>query len=64
MLGNILKLQSKFESAANAFQKAITLDNKFSEAYNNLANVQKRLDLIEDAIQNYKKSIDLKKVII
>tara|TARA_B100001939_G_scaffold28418_2_gene22589 strand:+ start:342 stop:1982 length:1641 start_codon:yes stop_codon:yes gene_type:complete len=59
LLGNILKLQSKFESAANAFQKAITLDNKFSEAYNNLANVQKRLDLIEDAIQNYKKSIDL-----
>ena len=40
---------------------AVSLDENFSEAYNNLANTQKKMDLIEDAISNYTKAIKSKK---
>ena len=42
LYGNILKLQNKFEEAITAYKKSIKLDETFSEAYNNLANVQKK----------------------
>ena len=42
ILGNTLKFQNKYEEAIEAYKKSISLNNNFSEAYNNLANVQKK----------------------
>ena len=42
ILGNTLKIQDKNDEAIIAFQKSILLNSDFSEAYNNLANVQKK----------------------
>ena len=55
--GNINKKLNNYENAISAFNHAITLNPKFSEAYNNLGNIQKKINLIEDAIKNYKKAI-------
>ena len=37
------------------------LNPNFSEAYNNLGNVQKKINLVDDAIKNYKKAISADK---
>ena len=42
LYGNILKIQNKFYDAIDAYKKAILLNKNFSEAYNNLANTQKK----------------------
>ena len=42
ILGNTLKIQDKNDDAIIAYKKSILLNNNFSEAYNNLANVQKK----------------------
>ena len=57
LYGNILKIQSKFHEAIKAYKKAISLNNKFSEAYNNLANTQKKLGDKENARSNYYQAI-------
>ncbi len=59
--GNVLKLQNKFEKAIIFYKKAINFKKDFFEAYNNLASSQKKIGLIDDAIQNYNTSIKIKK---
>ena len=50
LYGNILKVQNKFYEAIDAYKQAISLNNKFSEAYNNLANTQKKINENENAM--------------
>tara|TARA_B100001250_G_scaffold139538_1_gene119495 strand:- start:701 stop:2350 length:1650 start_codon:yes stop_codon:yes gene_type:complete len=59
--GNINSKLKNYEIAINSFNQAISLNPKFSEAYNNLGNVKKLTNNIEDAIKNYKKAISIKK---
>jgi len=59
--GNINSKLKNYESAINSFNKAISLNPKFSEAYNNLGNVKKLTNQTEEAIKNYKKAISTKK---
>ncbi len=60
ILGNTLKIQDKNEEAIIAYKKSVSLNNKFSEAYNNLANVQKKIGNSNDALLNYKYAIKTK----
>ena len=55
--GNILKIQNKFHDAIDLYQKAISLNNNFSEAYNNLANTQKIMGDNKNATYNYTQAI-------
>jgi len=57
LYGNILKIQNKYHEAIDLFKKAITINNKFSEAYNNLANTQKKIGDNENAKNNYIQAI-------
>ena len=57
LYGNILKIQNKYHEAIDLYKKAISLNNKFSEAYNNLANTQKKLGDNENAKSNYIQAI-------
>ena len=57
LYGNILKIQNKYHEAIDLFKKAISLNNKFSEAYNNLANTQKKIGDNENAKNNYIQAI-------
>ena len=59
--GNINSKLKNYENAIKSFKKAISLNPKFSEAYNNLGNVKKKINQIEDAITNYKKAVSEKK---
>ena len=55
--GNILKIQNKFHDAIDLYKKAISLNNNFSEAYNNLANTQKIMGDNKNATYNYIQAI-------
>ena len=55
--GNILKIQNKFHDAIDLYKKAISLNNNFSEAYNNLANTQKIMGDNKNATYNYTQAI-------
>ena len=57
LYGNILKIQKKFYDAISAYKKAILLNKKFSEAYNNLANTQKKIGDNQNAMYNYNQAI-------
>ena len=57
LYGNILKIQNKYHEAIDLYKKAILLNNKFSEAYNNLANTQKKVGDNENAKSNYIQAI-------
>ena len=57
LYGNILKIQNKYHEAIDLYKKAISLNNKFSEAYNNLANTQKKVGDNENAKSNYIQAI-------
>jgi len=57
LYGNILKIQNKYHEAIDLYKKAISLNNKFSEAYNNLANTQKKIGDNENAKNNYIQAI-------
>ena len=58
--GNINSKLKNYDNAINSFNKAISLNPKFSEAYNNLGNVKKLTNQTEEAIKNYKKAISIK----
>ena len=60
ILGNTLKIQDKNSEAIIAYKKSISLKKDFSEAYNNLANVQKKIGNFDDALLNYKNAIKIK----
>ena len=51
-------MQNKLHEAIDAYKKAISLNNKFSEAYNNLANTQKKINENKNAKYNYIKAIE------
>ena len=53
--GNIQSKLKNYHKASDAFEKALSLEPNFSEAYNNLANVKKFLDHTDDAILNYQR---------
>ena len=57
LYGNILKIQNKFHEAIDLYKKAISLNNNFSEAYNNLANTQKIMGDNKNATYNYIQAI-------
>ena len=57
LYGNILKIQNKYHEAIDLYKSAILLNNKFSEAYNNLANTQKKIGDNENAKNNYIQAI-------
>ena len=58
--GNVLRLKNRFEESIIFYEKAIKLKDDFFEAYNNLASSQKKIGLINEAIQNYNTSIKIK----
>ena len=60
-LGNTLKIQDKNLEAINAYKKSISLNSDYSEAYNNLANVQKKIGMLDEASSNYLNAINCKK---
>ncbi len=57
ILGNTFKIQNKNDEAIAAYKKSISINKNFSEAYNNLANVQKKIENFEEALLNYKNAI-------
>ena len=57
LYGNVLKIQNKYHEAIDLYKRAISLNNKFSEAYNNLANTQKKIGDNENAKNNYIQAI-------
>ena len=60
ILGNTLKIQDKSSEAIIVYKKSISLKKDFSEAYNNLANVQKKIGNFDEALLNYKNAIKIK----
>lgn len=50
-----------FEHSKIYFNKAISIDNKYFEAYNNLANVELKLGNDKEAVKLYQKSLQLNK---
>ena len=58
--GNIQKKLKRYDKAIESFEKAIELNPKFSEAYNNLGNTKKIINEREQAIACFKKAISLK----
>ena len=50
----------KFEEAVFAFQKAISINPKNSEAYNNMGNALKDQGKPDEAIDAYKKALEIK----
>ena len=60
ILGNALKIQDKNSEAIIFYKKSISLKKDFSEAYNNLANVQKKIGDFDEALLNYKNAIKTK----
>ena len=60
-LGNTLKIQDKNLEAINAYKKSISLNSDYSEAYNNLANLQKKIGMLDEASSNYLNAINCKK---
>ena len=60
ILGNTLKIQDKNSEAIVSYKKSISIKKDFSEAYNNLANVQKKIGNFDEALLNYKNAIKTK----
>ena len=60
--GNIQSKLKNYNEAIKSFKSAIDLNPNLSEAYNNLANVNKLTNNINQAIINYKKSIQKNKM--
>ena len=59
--GNVHSKLKSYNQAIDSFKKALKLNPKFSEAYNNLANAYKLTNQIDNAIINYNKSIEKNK---
>lgn len=58
-LGNLYYLSGSYEQAAQAYNKAIHLENDFGKPYSNLALVYAKQAKYEAAIELYKESLDL-----
>ena len=60
-VGKKLLEQGKVEAAISEFQKATTIDPKYSAAQLNLAYAYERANLSDEAIDAYRKSIELER---
>lgn len=49
-----------YKSALNYFQKAVNLDRNNPDIYNMLAHSQRKLGMIDEALDNYKKALSLR----
>ena len=59
-MGNTLLADGRPDEAKLSFQKAITLQPSYSEAYSNLGNTFQELGILEEAENNHKQAISLK----
>ena len=59
MLGNVHVARGETESAISAYKSAIRLDNRFTNAYHNLADTYFQLGADVDATQSYDKVLEL-----
>ena len=60
ILGASLVKLGMLDQAIIAFQKVISLNPDYAEAYNNMGNVLKDQNKLDEAIEAYKKSISIK----
>lgn len=59
-LATLHAMKGDMEEASLLYEQSIELNPKLAPTYLNLANVQKRLKQIDDAIENLKKAVELK----
>ena len=57
-MGNVLKKQDKLEEAIEAFQKALTIEPDFAEAYYNMGSALYEQDNLEGAIEAFQKALE------
>ena len=53
-----------YKLAKKLFIKVVNLNPKYTDGYYNLANIFSKLDKEEEIIENYKKVIELEKIIL
>ena len=58
-LGDVLCLQGQYRNASGIFMKAVSLSPNEATPYYHLANAQYMMCQYNDAILNYKKSLEL-----
>jgi tetratricopeptide (TPR) repeat protein len=58
--GEVYQNQGKYRQAAENYQKAITIDSSYAEAYSNLGFSYRKQGQFDKAISTYKKAIKLK----
>ena len=58
-LGSVLDLLNEKKESLNCYQKAITLDNKYVEAYINLAMTHEKLKNFQEAKKYYEIGLQL-----
>ena len=58
-LGNLFIKQKKFHEALKAFDKAISFENKFAEAYSNRAETNEKLGNYKQAILDYDEALKI-----
>ena len=59
-MGNALRELGKLEDAVEAYQKALSIEPDYADAYNNMGNVLKDQGKKEDAIEAYQKTLNIK----
>ena len=59
-MGNVLKSQNNLKEAINAYNKAISINPKYPEAYFNLGIACKETGRVEKALDAYNKAISIK----
>ena len=57
MLGLVYQEQGRHEQAAQAFQKALTLDSTFAKAHNSLGTVYSKMNLWDRALESFRAAI-------
>ncbi|PHS70298.1 MAG: hypothetical protein COB23_04065 [Methylophaga sp.] len=60
LYGNALAGQNKFNDAAKAFRKALTIDPSIAELHLNVGVLMTNLNRVDEAIASYKKAVQLK----
>jgi protein O-GlcNAc transferase len=59
MLGAVLSSQNKLQEAIKSYNKSISINPKYAQAYNNLGVCLYKLGKINDSIYNYNKAIEI-----
>src|SRR5690606_16690113 len=58
-LGSAKHTLKKYEEAAEAYENAIALDDKFEPAYRNLADVQMKMKAFDKALETLNANLEL-----